>query len=381
MLIELLLSDHGKSLRDKRILELGSGTGLAGLCAAALGCHVLLTDVPSVTKSVLVPNISLNKRQHPHYRPPTVHPIPPVSRVHEHEHAPQAAESPRTAPELQGAGRDNTIDYTAHGVSAHIHSTQDTTIHAQTSTELCEGQPQEPGTAQAQQSTIITQTTEQQQHKANCESADHALHAVNYIETNAADSPGVVSSSSCFAEQSALRDSRIAHDSCSICESRCPSQADTESPSLAGITLECSNSYDVAGKGGPWLNCTAVGEGSASACALDWTVPIEQQVLCDADGRSNDPREAEAIIACEVIWLKELVEPYVSTVLAIMRGPRRPSCYMSYTHRGTATSTVFANEDDVMGAFRRHGCTIRDLGMNSRTSDGEEVVAWMITLA
>ena len=42
------------------MLELGAGTGLAGLAAAAAGAHVLLTDVPSIVTDALEPNIARN---------------------------------------------------------------------------------------------------------------------------------------------------------------------------------------------------------------------------------------------------------------------------------------------------------------------------------
>ncbi|PNH00633.1 hypothetical protein TSOC_013531, partial [Tetrabaena socialis] len=52
----------GRLLRGRRVLELGSGTGLAGLCAAAAGAHVLLTDLASVCAGALAPNLQRNAR-------------------------------------------------------------------------------------------------------------------------------------------------------------------------------------------------------------------------------------------------------------------------------------------------------------------------------
>eukprot|EP00039_Didymoeca_costata_P003880 m.70291 g.70291 ORF g.70291 m.70291 type:complete len:145 (+) comp12121_c0_seq7:217-651(+) len=48
-------------LKGRRVLELGAGTGLAGLCAAKMGANMLLTDVPSVALGLLGENIVRNK--------------------------------------------------------------------------------------------------------------------------------------------------------------------------------------------------------------------------------------------------------------------------------------------------------------------------------
>lgn len=61
--IELLRSPDSwmtSALRDHKVLELGSGIGLLGLCAAAVGAHVLVTDVPAVVETTLRANIEAN---------------------------------------------------------------------------------------------------------------------------------------------------------------------------------------------------------------------------------------------------------------------------------------------------------------------------------
>jgi predicted nicotinamide N-methyase len=44
------------------VLELGAGTGLAGLSAASLGAHAVLTDVRAIASGVLQRNVRLNER-------------------------------------------------------------------------------------------------------------------------------------------------------------------------------------------------------------------------------------------------------------------------------------------------------------------------------
>ncbi|KAK3263562.1 hypothetical protein CYMTET_27645 [Cymbomonas tetramitiformis] len=65
-LLNTISSENGPAeefiakLRGARVVELGSGTGLGGLSAAAAGSHVLLTDLPQVTEGMLIKNIEKN---------------------------------------------------------------------------------------------------------------------------------------------------------------------------------------------------------------------------------------------------------------------------------------------------------------------------------
>jgi hypothetical protein len=63
---EMPLSAH---IKGKRVLELGSGTGLAGLCASAIGGDVMLSGVPpaSALVSVCTP-LRPPSSDHPHAR-------------------------------------------------------------------------------------------------------------------------------------------------------------------------------------------------------------------------------------------------------------------------------------------------------------------------
>ena len=51
---------EGEQLHGRRVLELGAGTGLTGIAAAALGAHVLLTDIGKPLLELLRANCAAN---------------------------------------------------------------------------------------------------------------------------------------------------------------------------------------------------------------------------------------------------------------------------------------------------------------------------------
>ena len=63
------LSTHASALQGLRVLELGAGTGLAGLCAAGCGAAcTVLTDLPEAL-TLLEANIALNQPNQPAHAP------------------------------------------------------------------------------------------------------------------------------------------------------------------------------------------------------------------------------------------------------------------------------------------------------------------------
>lgn len=63
VLLEHLKATLGDMLKDKRILELGSGLGHLGLGLADLGAHVTLTEHPAVLES-LAERVRLHNKAH-----------------------------------------------------------------------------------------------------------------------------------------------------------------------------------------------------------------------------------------------------------------------------------------------------------------------------
>jgi predicted nicotinamide N-methyase len=55
------IASRGKDFQEKHVLELGAGTGMPGIVAAAHGAHVVQTDRNEVAMSVGKRNITLNR--------------------------------------------------------------------------------------------------------------------------------------------------------------------------------------------------------------------------------------------------------------------------------------------------------------------------------
>ena len=64
------------------------------------------------------------------------------------------------------------------------------------------------------------------------------------------------------------------------------------------------------------------------------------------------------------MWLKELVEPFVDTVLTLLRGPRRPFCLLCFRERAKEGSASFTAGSAVIAEFGARGCEARAVGCN-----------------
>lgn len=58
----LPLQETGVCFRNKRVVDIGSGTGFVGICAAMMGAHVVLTDTHELVQLLRL-NVHMNRRQ------------------------------------------------------------------------------------------------------------------------------------------------------------------------------------------------------------------------------------------------------------------------------------------------------------------------------
>ncbi len=271
-------------LQGRRVLELGSGTGLAGLCVAAVGAHVLLTDLPSVVEGILEPNIRRNAS------------------------GSTAATSgaPTAATHVEGAASAGAATAPQHASSG-------------------QGEPLP------------------QQHPAAAPAAANG-HAAS-------------------------------------------------APPAARSSLQASSVAERL----PWAGSRAVGHGSAAAMALDWTEPLEKQVVqpprtvtkdapgngtqhsgvgggsscCSSSG--SDPRDADVILALDTIWLKDIFACFVAVVMQVLhhRGPGNCAAYLAFVERASGQSATFVRKEAVAAEFEAQGCAVEVLTSEDVAVDGE----------
>jgi hypothetical protein len=109
--------------------------------------------------------------------------------------------------------------------------------------------------------------------------------------------------------------------------------------------------------------------------ALDWT----HSALAQAESAAQDLTEVDFVIAAEVIWLQELLQPFVDTLAWILKLRRRPVCYMTYTKRGTSSSQIFTSETMVIQALQSAGCSVQNIPeFDGVTEDQEDVLMWRV---
>ncbi|GAX78079.1 hypothetical protein CEUSTIGMA_g5521.t1 [Chlamydomonas eustigma] len=226
ILIDLLKGALGTRLHGRRVIELGSGTGLAGLCAAAAGAHVLMTDLPSVVHGILADNVKRNADQRS-----------------------QNAWSSEQSPPFDGQ-------------------------------------------------------------RGNVE-AEHPVTA---------------------------------------------------------------DSYNRAPKS--WASSAFIGKrgGSAACMPLDWSEPLLSQVENATRNLQQDVSKTEALIACDVVWLKELLHPFRDTVIGILRlcAPATPF-FLTFIDRAKGTGTGnFSSRDEVAALFSDMGCHVQTYCVKENVQiDGE----------
>eukprot|EP00802_Teleaulax_amphioxeia_P010991 Tamp_11021.p2 GENE.Tamp_11021~~Tamp_11021.p2 ORF type:complete len:228 (-),score=47.46 Tamp_11021:948-1631(-) len=120
-----------------------------------------------------------------------------------------------------------------------------------------------------------------------------------------------------------------------------------------------------------WPHASQVGGGFAACMALDWTMDLAAQ----ARAAHVDLGKVDLVLAAECVWLQELVQPFVSTVLGILEaaGAARavhaqegtgaaashPAiCYCCYRDRAKESSATFAGMAMVVEAFETAGCKV-----------------------
>jgi hypothetical protein len=135
----------------------------------------------------------------------------------------------------------------------------------------------------------------------------------------------------------------------------------TDVPAVVDNMLHPNITANASGPGesstaSSWSGSQRVGDGSACAQALDWFRPLSEQ------SSPLDPSDAEVILAAECVWLRELVEPFVCTILGLFEVGRASVCVLAFRERAVDGSKTFCSGATVLEAFKEAGCQITTRG-------------------
>jgi hypothetical protein len=320
------------------VLELGSGIGLAGLCAAAMGCHVLLTDVGPVV-DLLWTNIAASSKS-----------INGAKTLEGSKALPSCVE--------EGAGPSNyhwsSINIAPLHMREDLHNTSYGTRPVPTREEDAASAARGDASAAAM---AAEGALPQIRNNWECQGEDvHLVGNEGRIDPhcNACGSPG---------------QPRTGKGAGVLVKPALDSEQ--------SLPKQCCSSEEERHTRNGWVGAARVGGGSAAARELDWETNLVRQ----ANLGQNDPRSAQFIIASEVIWLADLVEPFVQTLAELLAMPHKPECFMTYTHRGKEGSKTFAHAEGVLECMHAHKCTVHRLEeFQTRTNDGETVEMWHVVV-
>eukprot|EP01006_Ploeotia_vitrea_P038617 TRINITY_DN66257_c10_g3_i1.p1 TRINITY_DN66257_c10_g3~~TRINITY_DN66257_c10_g3_i1.p1 ORF type:complete len:263 (+),score=37.39 TRINITY_DN66257_c10_g3_i1:3-791(+) len=134
----------------------------------------------------------------------------------------------------------------------------------------------------------------------------------------------------------------------------------------------------------PWVGaCSVAGTsaGSAVAGVLNWCKPAPEQQLA-ALAHKPQATHIDMVLAAECVWLLELVQPFVQTVVSILtnftdkRGDA-PVCLMSFKERAVTEST-FATKQHLDTAFAEYGFEMQPIA-RATSADNRDQVLYNIT--
>ena len=125
---------------------------------------------------------------------------------------------------------------------------------------------------------------------------------------------------------------------------------------------------------GAWPRARLVGRGSATHATLDWMDPLPTKPAFV---------EADVIIAAECVWLRELVEPFANTVVALLRGGVS-ELILSIRDRSStedaSSGKAFASTGEGFRLFKSLGCAIEELYKTASEDEGKDIIIARVAL-